>query len=296
MSFRKILIVGAGAIGSCYGALLSRKSNVTLIGTRAHVDAINLHGLVIDGDIEGKFQIKAETCVSEIPANSLIVLTTKAQDAEKTAAELKPMLRDDTVFLVLQNGLNIKELVQEAVGGRAEVVRGLALMGAEFLEPGKITLREGSTIMERTKTGKEIKALFKESGLKTRLSSNIRKEEWLKLIVNCVVNPLTAILGVRDNETSAPSLKEIRHAIVEECSLVAEAEGMPFGHGLATGIDRKIKGYSNYSSMHQDLMKGKRTEIGFLNEKIVELGSEHGIKTPVNEALVGLIRFLEARK
>jgi len=295
MSFSKIFILGAGAIGSCYGALLSRKNDVTLIGTRAHVNAVNSRGLIINGDIEGTFQVKAETRLPGLPANSLIILTTKAQDAVKTAITLKALLRGDATFLVLQNGLQIKELIKGAIGDRVEVVRGLALMAAEFLEPGKITFWEGSTIIERTKSGAKIQALFRESGLETRLTADIKKEEWRKLAVNCVVNPLTAILRVRDNEIYAPSLKEIRRRIVEECSLVAEAEGVLFGHGLAAGTDRKIKGYSNYSSMYQDLAKGKKTEISFLNEKIVELGRKHGIGTPVNAALVGLIRFLEAR-
>jgi 2-dehydropantoate 2-reductase len=295
MSFHKIFILGAGAIGSCYGAILSRKNNVTLIGTGAHVDAINSHGLILNGDIEDTFQVKADTRLPELPANSLIILTTKAQDAVKTAITLKALLRSDTTFLVLQNGLQIKELIQGSIGDRAEVVRGLTLMAAEFLEPGKITFWEGSTIIERTKTGEKIQALFRESGLETRLTADIRKEEWRKLVVNCVINPLTAILSVRDNEIYVPHLKELRRRIVEECSLVAEAEGVSFGHGLAAETDRKIKGYSNYSSMYQDLAKGRKTEIGFLNERIVELGSKHGIKTPINAALVDLIRFLEAK-
>jgi 2-dehydropantoate 2-reductase len=138
--------------------------------------------------------------------------------------------------------------------------------------------------------------LLKKSGLKTRLTVDIKKEEWTKLIVNCVINPLTAVLRVRNNEIDAPRLKEIRHMIVEECSLVAKAEGIHFEHGLENEIDCKIKGYTNYSSMYQDIVKGNRTEISFLNAKILELGRKHGIRTPVNETLVGLIRFLEAKK
>src|SRR5512136_947748 len=156
MSFRKIFILGAGAIGSCYGALLSRKNNVTLIGRRTHVDAINSYGLRITGDIESTFQVKAETRLAVLPENSLIILTTKAQDAVKTVVTLKTLLRSDTTLLVLQNGLRIKELIQSAVGDQVEVVRGLVLMAAEFLEAGKITFWEGSTIIERTKTGEKI--------------------------------------------------------------------------------------------------------------------------------------------
>ena len=296
MSFPKIFILGAGAIGSCYGALLSRKNDVTLIGNRAHIDAINSHGLVIEREVEGKFSVKAETRIREVPPNSLIVLTTKAQDSVKAVTKLKPLLKKDTVFLVLQNGLKIKELIQRAVGDKIEVVRGLVLMAAEFLEPGKITFWDGPTIIERTRTGEKIEALLRESGLKTEVTESIEKEEWSKLVVNCVINPLTAVLRVRNNEIGAASLKEIRHGIVEECTLVAEAEGIRFEPGWETEIDRKISGYSNYSSMCQDIMKGKRTEISFLNGKIVELSRKYGIPTPVNETLVGLVRFLEAKK
>jgi 2-dehydropantoate 2-reductase len=169
-------------------------------------------------------------------------------------------------------------------------------MAAEFLKPGKITFWKGSTIIESTKTGKRIQTLFKENELDTRLTSDIRKEEWNKLIFNCIINPLSAILRVRDNEIEAPALKEIRQRIVEECSLVAKAEGVHFRHSHEKEIDRKIKGYTNYSSMYQDVVKGKKTEIDFLNGKIIELGKKHGIQTPINEALVDLIRFLEAKK
>jgi len=296
MSFERIFILGAGAIGSCYGVFLSRKNDVTLIGTRAYVDAVKSHGLAIKGDVEGIFQVKTETRISEVPPNSLIILTTKAQDAVQAATELKPLLRSDTVFLVLQNGLKIRELIQRAVGDKCEVVRGLVLMAAEFLEPGKITFWNGPTIIEHTKTGEKIQALFDKSGLKTRVTAEIEKEEWSKLVVNSVINPLTAILKVRNNEIGITSLKGIRHGIIEECSLVAEAEGIHFEHGLETEVDRKIRGYTNYSSMYQDVAKGKRTEIGFLNGKILELGKKHGIRTPINETLVGLIRFMEGRK
>ncbi len=296
MSFQKVFIFGAGAIGSCYSALLSRNNDVTLIGTRAHVDAIKAQGLVIKGDVEGRFPVEIETRISEIPPDSLIILTTKAPDVAEAATNLKPLLKSDTVLLALQNGLKIKELIQRAVGDKCEVVRGLVLMAAESLEPGKIAFWNGPTIIERTKTGEKIKALFEKSGLKAKGTQDIEKEEWNKLVVNCVINPLTAILKVRNNEIGVTSLKEIRHRIIEECSLVAEAERIHLENSLGDEIDRKIRGYTNYSSMYQDVVKCKKTEIDFLNGKIVELGRKHRIQTPVNETLVGLIRFMEENK
>lgn len=295
MSFRKIIVLGAGAIGSYYGALLSRKNDVTLIGNKAHVDAVNSHGLLIEGDIKDRFSVKAVVEVTEIPPGSLILLTTKAQGMVEAVSKIKQLLNRDTVILVLQNGLRIKQLIQESVGTRIDVVRGLVLQAAELLEPGRIRFWNGSTIIERTKTGEKIATLLRESGINVTVTEDMENEEWSKLIVNCVINPLTAVLRVRNDEIDADSLKVIRHRVVEECVQVGNAEGIRFKSGLQADIDRKIRGYANFSSMCQDIIKGKKTEIEFLNGKIVELGKKHGIATPVNETLVGLIRFMETR-
>jgi 2-dehydropantoate 2-reductase len=293
MSFQKIFVLGAGAIGSAYGALLSQKNDVTLIGRRTHVEAINRNGLVLSGNVNHRFLVKAETIVKEIPLDTLILLTTKAHDITEAVASLKPLLRKDTVLLVLQNGLGVKALVEKVTENKAEVVRGLVTSAAEFFEPGKISFWQGETLLEPVQTSERIAQVFNESGLKTRIVKDIREELWKKLIINCVVNPLTAIFRVRNNAIMVDSLRWIRHEIIRECVAVGKAEGIRFQENLEELIEQKIAGYTNYSSMCQDILKGKKTEIDFLNAKIVELGKKHGIPTPVNETLVGLVRFLE---
>jgi len=296
MSFQKIFILGAGAIGSTYGALLSRRNDVTLIGRKAHINAINKNGITLPGDVNYKFFVKAETVIKEIPNDTLIILTTKAYDVSNAVLSIKPLLREDATILVLQNGLGIEKIVRDMIKDKAQVVRGLVTLAAEFFEPGKIAFWQGQTILESTKTSERIARVFNGCGLKTRISNNMQEEIWKKLIVNCVVNPLTAILQVRNNEIMVDSLKKIRHKIIQECIAVAQVEGIHFESNLEECIERKIAGYTNYSSMCQDIMKGKKTEIDFLNGRIVELGRKHGVPTPVNETLVGLIKFLEGRK
>ncbi len=198
--------------------------------------------------------------------------------------------------MVLQNGLGIKGIVEKVVGGNAEVVRGLVTSAAEFFEPGKISFWQRETLLESTQTSERIARVFNESGLKTKISNEMQEEIWKKLIVNCVLNPLTVILQVRNNEIMIDSLKEIRHKIIQECIAVGNAEGVSFESNLEECIERKIARYTNYSSMCQDIMKRKKTEIDFLNAKIVELGKKHDIPTPVNETLVDLVKFLEARR
>lgn len=296
MSFDKIFVLGAGAIGSSYGALLSRKNDVTLIGNENHLDAIISRGLTLSGDVQKEFFIKAETKIREVPSNTLILLTTKAHDSEKAITEIKGLLKDDTVILILQNGLGNKELVKRIVRDEIQIVRGLVKSAAEFLEPGKIAFWNGETILEQTKMSKRIVWLFNESGLRTRISNEMDEEMWNKLVVNCVVNPITAILRVRDNEVAVDSLRQLRHGIVEECVKVGKCEGIVFQLDLKEAIEKDIMKFTNFSSMCQDIMKRKKTEIDFLNGKIVELGKKHNISTPINEAMTCLIKFLEENK
>ncbi len=293
MSFNKIIVLGAGAIGSIYGALLSKKNDVTLIGNKAHMDAVNSKGLSISGDINETFYLKADTEIRGIPENTLIILTTKAHDSAKAIEETKKHLKKDTVVLVLQNGLGNEEVVKRAAGDKAKILRGVTAMAAEFFQPGKIGFWSGETIIEQNEDAEEIGEIFNQCMLETRLFNDINMEVWNKLVVNCVINPLSTLFQVRNCELVSGSLKTVRHGIVRECVKVGKAEGITFPKDLEKKVDEKISSYTNFSSMYQDVMKGKKTEIDFLNGKVVELGRKHHIPTPVNETLVCLIKFME---
>ncbi len=296
MGFKKIFVLGAGAIGSPYGGLLSRKNDVTLIGQEAHMNAIRATGLAVTGDVQESFAMHVQTEITSIPQQAVILLTTKAQDSATAILNIKDKLRKDTVIVILQNGVGNEDVVKGIVGEDVQVVRGLIEAAAEFLEAGKIVFWQGETILEPTVMGERIAALFTESGLKTRVSQAMDYDIWRKLIVNCVVNPLTAILQVRNKEIIADSLQQVRQGIVQECLAVGKAEGIFLQPAIADAIDQTIARYTNVSSMCQDIMKGKTTEIDFLNGKVVELGKTHNIPTPFNEALVGLIKFLEGHR
>lgn len=294
MNVDKIFVLGAGAIGSIYGAFLSRKKDVTLIGSQGHVKTIQAQGLTLTGDINQNFRLKADVKIGEVPSNTLILLTTKAHDSVQAINQIKNMLKKDTVILVLQNGLGNEGLVKKLVNGKVEVLRGLTMMAAEFLEPGKIRVWKNKTIIAKSKTAQEIASLFNDCGLETYISENMMKEIWDKLILNCVINPLTAIFHVRNHKIASETLKWIRHEIVRECLAVGKAEGINLKINLEE-LDRKILGYTNFSSMCQDIIKGKKTEIDFLNGKIVELGRKYLIPTPVNQTLTCLTKFLEEK-
>jgi 2-dehydropantoate 2-reductase len=289
----RIFILGAGAIGSVLGGLLSEKNDVTLIGNRTHVDTVNSNGLSICGDVNATFRVHADTKIREIPERTLIFLTTKAHDSEKAARRIRKLLKKDTVILILQNGLGNEEDVKHVVGSKVQVLRGITTMAAEFFKPGLVMYWKGETTIEHTAAARKIAQTMNASNLKTNLSRKIEQEIWRKLVANNVTNPLTAIFRVRNREIGAESLATVRHQVIRECVQVGKAEGIIFPKDLEQRIDREILTYTNFSSMCQDIMKRKRTEIDFLNGKIVELGRKHGVPTPVNETLVDFIRFLE---
>ncbi len=296
VGFSRVFVLGAGAIGSIYGAFLSKISDVTLIGNKAHVDTVNSKGLAVSGDIDKIFRVKADTEICGIPERTLVILTTKAYDSEKAIEGIKKFLKTDTVILILQNGLGVEEIVKRAAGDKARILRGITTMAAEFFEPAKIRFWNGETIIEQNEDAKEITEIFNRCMLKTRLSDDIDREVWKKLTVNCVVNPLSALFQVRNCEVASDSLKTVRHETARECIKVGEAEGITFPQDLEEKIDEEICKYTNFSSMCQDVIKGKRTEVDFLNGRVVELGRKHNIPTPVNEMLVSLVRFMEEKK
>jgi 2-dehydropantoate 2-reductase len=295
LSFSRIFILGAGAIGSIYGALLSEKTDVLLVGKEAHVNAINTEGLTIAGDIKKIFFPTAVTEIKNIPEKALILLTTKAYDSAEAIRGITGLLKKSTVILVLQNGIGNEEIVRQLVSKKSTVLRGLTTMAAELLEPGKVRFWSGETIIESSQDSRKIVNILNQCGLRSRLSDDISREVWNKLVANCVINPLTALLHVRNYEILGESLRNVRRGIVEECVKVAEAEGIVLPQHLPGRIDKQLANYTNFSSMYQDLAKCNRTEIDFLNGKIVELGEKHLIQTPLNQTLVSFIKFMERK-
>src|SRR3712207_2942458 len=114
----EIIVVGAGAIGSLYGARLAAENDVTLIGRSEHVAAINEHGLRVIGLEEQRVRVRASTRVAQIGADALILVTTKVADTTAALEPLAPSIRGDTTILSLQNGLGVDAVVRGAIGER----------------------------------------------------------------------------------------------------------------------------------------------------------------------------------
>lgn len=291
-----VIVLGAGAIGSFYGALLSHKVDTLLVGRKSHVDAINARGLVVTGVIEGVFHVKASEELRSIPDNSLIILTTKAHDSAEALNPIRVLPKKGVKMLVLQNGVGNERLVRGLIDPGVEVLRGLCSSAVEFMSPGEIRVRHvRETVLPMTPTGGEVKHMFDSCGLPTRLSDEMDVEIWRKLTINCVINPLTAVFRLPNNEIASTSLAGVKRRIIEECIEVAEGEGLKLDPITVEDVDAVAASYLNLSSMCQDILKGKKTEIDFLNGRVSELGRAHGVDTPANDMMVSFIRFMEGR-
>ena len=293
MTFSHIVVLGAGAIGSVYGALLSQKHDVTLIGRSTHMKAIRENGLTITGDAAGTYSMKTATKVEEILPQTLLMVTVKAHHLHEALKAIRKLIRKDTVILLLQNGLGIKEIAHSALESDSNIICGIVAFGADFLEPGRIHARLGFTFLDSDASSLKVTELFQSSGLKVVNSEEFNTDVWRKVVINCVANPLSTILQIPTKKIVSSELEIIRRGVVEECIAVGQAEGIELDLSLLQIMESQFPNFENRTSMFQDILRGRKTEINFLNGRIVELGKRHKIPTPVNEVLTQLIRYME---
>jgi 2-dehydropantoate 2-reductase len=291
-----IIVLGAGAIGSVYGARLSAHHDVTLIGGAAHVEAIRRDGLAMQGHLSSTFRIPAHTTVPSIEPGTLILLTTKVNNNVAVVRPIVPMLPANVTIVCVQNGLYSENLVKDLVGDRALVLRAITQVGGVLVRPGVVdNTVAGYTLLESHEQSPAIATLLTEAGLDGRIVPDIKKEMWRKAIFNCVINPTTTLLGSDVGSIVDPQLNGLKQQIIDECVAVAAADGVIFEEDFVALIDRVFAGARTIASMRQDLMKGRKTEIDHMNGAVADLGAKYGIACPVNAALATMIRYLETK-
>jgi 2-dehydropantoate 2-reductase len=292
----QIIVLGAGAIGSLYGAKLADANDVTLVGRPEHVAVINSRGLRIEGIESEIVRIPAASAVSKINANALILLTTKVTATATALEAIAPLVREDTTILCLQNGLGSEQIAGAALGGRGIILRGITQFGAIFETPGVIKyMAAGYTVIEQHPRSDRVADVLTAAGLQCHISSNIAADVWHKTVFNCVVNPITAILGCEVGGIAAPGLERLKQLVIDECVAVAATQGLSFDVDFMQQINETFAPSRNIASMLQDLLRGRPTEIDYLNGAVSALGAGHGVACPVNEALTSIIKAMESQ-
>ncbi len=289
-----VVVFGAGAIGSVYAAKLSAHHPVTVIGRPDHVAAIARDGLRVIGRESFTARVRAAVDLGALPNSTLVLLTTKVNDNRRAAAALATAVQPDTIVLCVQNGLGSEAVVKDVMAGRCLVLRAVTQFGAIFSEPGVVDLKvSGYTLIEAGSHSQAVADLLTASGLDGRVSPAINTEIWRKLIFNCVINPITSIVGSEVGGIADPRLDPLKRLVIDECLRVAATDGVSFQEDFVRAIAETFGASRNIASMRQDLQRGRPTEIDFMNGAVVALGQQHGIDCPVNAALTAIIKAME---
>jgi len=289
-----VVILGAGAIGSIYGAKLSTHHDVVLVARPAHTDAITRDGLRVTGADDRVYRVRAVTHLDRLPERALIVLTCKVSDTRDAIDGVRHLTNGDTTILCVQNGLYSENVVKSVVGDRCLVLRAITHFGAIFRTPGVVELKvSAATRIEDSPRSRAIADAFTACGLDGQVTTRIKDEMWQKVVVNCVINPINAITRTEVGAIADPRLRPLKQLIVDECRAVAARDGVDLAADFVDAIDRVYAPSKNLSSMQQDLLKGRRTEIDFLNGAVAALGAQYGVECPVNQAMTTIIKAME---
>lgn len=290
-----IVVLGAGAIGSLYGAKLAQSHDVTLIARPDHVRAIERDGLRLEGVESRTIRLRAATAVDRIEPDTVVLLTTKVSASTAALEPIAPLVRADTTILCVQNGLGSEAIAKQAVGNGCVVLRGITQFGAIFRAPGVIEyVVAGHTLIEPHPRSARIAELLTACGLDGRVTPDIRGAIWRKLIFNCVINPITSILQCQVGQIADPRLDPLKSLVIDECVSVAAADGVRLEIDFLKTIGDVFGTSKNIASMLQDLERGRPTEIDYMNGAVAAIGSRYGIPCPVNSALTQIVKALES--
>lgn len=308
----RVLVLGAGAMGSAVGGFLAKAGHaVTLVGRETHMTAVAERGLYITG-IWGEHHVTG--LVARTDLNGLhegdfdvIVVAVKSYDTADAALAIAPLTSPDTLVCAYQNGLGNVETIAAVVGWERTVgVR--AIYGVRVESPGKIVvtvIAEPTALGMMTDSPLESKAralasAMDEASLPTVYSERVATLIWGKVAYNSALNPLSALLDVpygtlAETEHTCAIMREV----IDELYAVGQASGVALDPATPdTYFDLFINHLvpptaRHYASMHEDLKRGRRTEIDALNGAVCAMGNRLGVSCPTNTMLTRLVHARE---
>jgi 2-dehydropantoate 2-reductase len=295
----KVAVMGAGAVGCYFGGMLARAGHaVTLVARPQHVEAIRAGGLRMETKMfDERVRLAASSDAKAIEGSDVVLFCVKSQDTEAAGREIEPFLRPDTLVLCLQNGVDNPDRLR-AVLPRHQVAAAVVYVGTEMAGPGHVKHHgRGELVIDPSPASERLAQALVAASVPTDISSNVQGALWLKLILNCAYNAVSAIAQLPYGETvKGVGIAEVMRDVVAECLAVAKAEGVQVQGDLDTALRKLVESMpGQYSSTAQDLARKKPSEIDFLNGFITRRGDALGIPTPANRVLWALTRLLERR-
>lgn len=312
----RVLVAGAGALGSVFGGFLRRAGlDVTLFGRAGHLDAIQRDGLTVDG-IWGTHRVDGFAVATDVAALrgrfDAILLAVKSYDTAAVAEAVAPLLADTGIAISLQNGLGNVEALEAAVGAQralgARVIFGATVAAAGharvtvFADPTAVGALAPGAHPKRDAAARRWAAIIDTAGVPAVATDRLAALLWAKVFYNAALNPLGALLGAHYGALPEhPESRAVMDRVIDEAFAVARAENVALPWASAAEYQQEFYGrlvpatYDHRSSMLQDLERGRRTEIDAINGAVWRRGAAHGINTPVNETLTRLVHAVEAQ-
>lgn len=267
----------------------------------AHLQAQGIHLITLEGE-EKHFPVQCASQAEDIGPCDLAVMLVKAYQTRTAARGLPLLLSGGGMALTLQNGIGNLEQMAECVG-MERLLAGVIIAGVTLLDWGRIRLAGQGPIILGIPPGSQIRpaklqsllSLLHRAGLECREAEDIIGALWDKLMLNIGINPLTALIRVANGDLlTVPEAWDLAAAAVREGAAVARALNIALSADPVARLRQVCQATTaNHSSMLQDVLAGRPTEIAALNGQIVSRGQDQGLPTPVNTILTQLIRAVE---
>jgi 2-dehydropantoate 2-reductase len=292
----RIGVMGAGAVGCYYGAMLALAGHeVRLVGRPAHVEAMRRDGLRVEMKSQLRsVAVEASADAALLRGTELVLFSVKSTDTDRAAAAMASCLQPGTVVLSLQNGVDNAERLAGALA--QEVIAAVVYVATDMAGPGQVRHHgRGELVIGASASSERIAAVLRRAGVPVDVSDNVLGALWAKLIVNCAYNALSAVTQLPYGRlVKGEGVMAVMRDVVDECLAVASAAQVRVPGDSWQAVQRIAETMpGQLSSTAQDLARGKPTEIDHLNGFVARRGETLGVATPVNRALTALVRLLE---
>lgn len=301
----KIAIVGPGALGCLIAGYLKAKTKediVILDEFAGRARKINSEGVRVESTT-GTFTARVHTTADpkEVGPCDVAIICVKSYSTESACVSIKDIVSEKTCILTLQNGIGNVQILNDHFGPE-RIVAGATNHGATLISDGRVRhAGSGDTIIGRVDgrvlgTVRDLASILTKAGFEAKVSKDIDSVIWSKLIVNAGINAITAISGLKNGELiELDECRQILRSSVQESVRIVKRKRIKL---LYDDPIQKVESVcrataDNASSMLQDVLNKRRTEIDFINGAIVRQAKALNIPTPVNEVLTNLVKTIE---
>jgi 2-dehydropantoate 2-reductase len=297
----KIAIFGIGALGSLLGVRLSPHADVTLVGQWSEQrNALSDSGLHIQhpDSSTSTTTLNVTNDPSDIGAVDVVIIATKSPKTEAACIGGAKILKQDGLALTMQNGLGRIEVLAQYFG-TARATQAVTAQGAYMEGAGRlIHAGEGPTHIAASDHPMlaSVVDLLRNAGLETEVMDDLTSIVWGKLVANAAINPLTAVLKVKNGELlNSKSARLLMRRAAREVGQLAAKKGikLPFESPEAWAEQVATMTANNRSSMLQDVLRGARTEVDAICGAVVREAKLAGVDTPVNVTLCRMVSAIQ---